>query len=59
MIRTKPQDLVALIIDHLRTTVGLMNIPSLVEPIRGREVPCLLDAGAGVDFHMFRIPSDL
>jgi hypothetical protein len=56
MIRPKPQDLQALIIDHLRTTMGLMNIPSLIEPIRDSEVTCLLDAGAGVDLHVFHIP---
>jgi hypothetical protein len=59
MIRPKPQDLLALIYDHLRTTVGLMNTPSLVEPIRDSEVPCLLDAGAGVDLCVLLIPSSL
>jgi hypothetical protein len=33
MIRPKPQDLLALIINHLRTIVGLMKIPSLVGPL--------------------------
>jgi hypothetical protein len=59
MIRPKPSDLLALIINHLRTTVGLMNISSLIEPIRGSEVPCPLDAGVGVDLLVFRIPFGL
>jgi hypothetical protein len=59
MIRPKSSDLLALIIDHLRTTVELMNISSLIEPIRGSEVPCPLDAGVGVDLCVFRIPFGL
>jgi hypothetical protein len=53
-----PQDQLALINDHLRT-VGLICVSSVVEPIRGSEDPCLLDAGAGVDLHVFWIPSGL
>jgi hypothetical protein len=59
MIRSKPQDLLALIIDHLRKTMGLMNISSLVEPIRGSKVMCLLDAGAGVDLGVLLFPSSI
>jgi hypothetical protein len=52
------QDQLALVNDHLRT-VGLICIPSLVEPIRGSESLCLLDAGAGVQLRVFRIPFGL
>jgi hypothetical protein len=33
-----------------------MNISSLVEPVRGSEVMCLLDACASVDLRVFCIP---
>jgi hypothetical protein len=36
-----------------------MNILSFIEPIRGSEVSCLLDASTGVDLNMFLIPFSL
>jgi hypothetical protein len=53
-----PQDLAVLNLDHLRTE-GLMNSPSLEEPIRGSEDACLYDAGIGVELRGYWKPFHL